>query len=116
MDKNTSLILALKEYNQLLSEECTELVGMASVHGWKSTRFEEGERLRNKIKELESVSDEGQKEEKYSAEDMTTAMRQSYNAGKKIERKEETDAAYENGYMKCADDMIKYLQELKDMK
>jgi predicted RNase H-like nuclease (RuvC/YqgF family) len=38
-----------KEYIQLLTDELNEVVGMASIHGWKSSRAEEGERLRQAI-------------------------------------------------------------------
>lgn len=40
---------ALIEYNQLLSDECSELVGMAAIHGWKSNRVEQGKKLRLQI-------------------------------------------------------------------
>ena len=37
------------EYIKLLIDELDELVGMAAVHGWRSTRFEKGVELRSKI-------------------------------------------------------------------
>lgn len=43
---------AYEEYNKLLLDECSELVGMATVHGWKSTRVEQGIKCRDKIAEL----------------------------------------------------------------
>jgi hypothetical protein len=43
------LIILYEEYIKLLGEELSELVGLARVHGWKSTRFEQGELLRSKI-------------------------------------------------------------------
>jgi|688.fasta_scaffold94031_9 hypothetical protein len=49
-----TLVLTIEKYNQLLSDELTELVGMALVHGWKSKRFEEGVAFREKIAELKS--------------------------------------------------------------
>ncbi len=51
--KAEKTVEAYREYNKLLSDECGELVGTASVHGWKSTRVEQGVRLRDKIKQLE---------------------------------------------------------------
>ena len=47
------IITAYKEYVDLLAAEIDELVPVAHVHGWKSTGYEKGKRLRAKIKELE---------------------------------------------------------------
>jgi len=46
------LVEALDKYIELLVEELNETVSMAATHGWKSSRAEEGERLRNRIAEL----------------------------------------------------------------
>jgi hypothetical protein len=49
-------LLELKdEYIQLLTDELTELVSSAYVHGFRSTRVEAGESLRQKIKALEKI-------------------------------------------------------------
>lgn len=48
------LVEKQREYINLLVEELDELVSIASVHGWKSSRVEEGERLRSEISSLES--------------------------------------------------------------
>ena len=48
------LVLTIEKYNQLLVDECSELAGMAAVHGWKSKRVEEGAAFREKIAELKS--------------------------------------------------------------
>lgn len=49
------LIIALEKYIVLLGEEIDELVGMAYVHGWRSTRFEEGKRQRKEISDLKEI-------------------------------------------------------------
>lgn len=41
-----------KEYIALLGKEIDSMVGVARAHGWKSDLFEEGERLRKEISEL----------------------------------------------------------------
>jgi hypothetical protein len=46
------LVKVLENYNQLLSDECSSLVGMAAVHGWKSDRFEAGVKCREEISNL----------------------------------------------------------------
>ena len=48
------LIAALEKYNELLSDELSELVSLAAVHGWRSTRFEEGVRQRAEIEILKA--------------------------------------------------------------
>jgi hypothetical protein len=42
----------LLDYNDLLSQELNEVAPIAIAHRWKSTRFEEGERLRNEINNI----------------------------------------------------------------
>ena len=49
------LIEALEQYIDVLVQELNEVVVMAAVHGWRSSRFETGEQLRNKITELKSA-------------------------------------------------------------
>jgi len=48
----SELIKTLQEYIVLLGKELDEVVPMASVHGWKSSRFEEGKKMREKIDNL----------------------------------------------------------------
>jgi len=48
----SELIKAFQEYIVLLGKELDEVVPMASVHGWKSSRFEEGKKIREKIHNL----------------------------------------------------------------
>jgi len=50
----TPLLLAQQEYIDLLCEELDELAGLAYSHGWKSSRVEEGEKLRQKIEQLKT--------------------------------------------------------------
>ena len=38
-----------KQYHALLGEELNDLAVLATMHGWKSTRFEEGKRFREKL-------------------------------------------------------------------
>lgn len=44
-------VLSIKqdEYLKLLADEISDLVGLASVHGWKSIRYERGEKFRKEI-------------------------------------------------------------------
>ena len=43
---------AYQDYIALLCDELDDLVSMATVHGWKSTRYERGLELRAEIKQL----------------------------------------------------------------
>jgi len=45
----------LKEYINLLGYELNDAVGMASIHGWQSTRVEQGKILRAKIELFETI-------------------------------------------------------------
>lgn len=46
-------VIALKdEYIQLLTDELSDMAGMAYVHGWRSTRVEKGQELRDKISQF----------------------------------------------------------------
>ncbi len=49
------LITAQEAYIKLLQDEIDSLVGIGALHGWKSTRVEEGNHLRAKIKRLKSL-------------------------------------------------------------
>ncbi len=42
---------AYEEYIQLLDDEIKDLLGLAELHGWKSSRVEQGEKAREKIKQ-----------------------------------------------------------------
>jgi len=44
-----SLIIHQTDYIKLLTDELDEVCVLASTHGWKSTRYEEGKRLRKLI-------------------------------------------------------------------
>lgn len=46
-------ISKMSEYIGLLTDELNDVVPMASVHGWKSNRFEAGQNLRDQIKSLD---------------------------------------------------------------
>lgn len=48
------LIDVMEQYQKLLSDEIESMEGLAHMHGWRSTRHEEGEKLRNKIQELKT--------------------------------------------------------------
>jgi len=49
------LIEAQDKYIKLLIEELDETVPIASIHGWKSSRFEIGKQMRNDIDMLKKV-------------------------------------------------------------
>ena len=51
-DVARELIAALEEYIVLLGKELDEVIPMAAVHGWKSSRYEEGKVARRKIQRL----------------------------------------------------------------
>lgn len=48
----TVLFTAMEDYIKLLEDELDEVVPLAAVHGWKTKRFEEGEKLRGVIEEM----------------------------------------------------------------
>ena len=50
-----ALILAYEEYIDLTHEEIESLLGIALVHGWKSTRVEKGIVCRANIAELKRM-------------------------------------------------------------
>lgn len=47
-----SLVLLQAGYQNLLADELNEVVGIASVHGWRSTRYEKGCLFRKRVKEI----------------------------------------------------------------
>jgi hypothetical protein len=56
-----ALIKKQQEYIKLLVDELNEIVTTVAQHGWRSTRVEEGERLRAEIKTLEEKTFHGNK-------------------------------------------------------
>jgi len=56
-EKSINLLISwcdkLEEYNQLLVDELNDSVGIAASHGWKSTRVETGQKMRDEIKEID---------------------------------------------------------------
>lgn len=52
-DEAREIAAVFKEYAQLLGDEINDMAVFASVHGWKSSRIEQGKLLRDKIKQLE---------------------------------------------------------------
>ena len=61
-ERAVKLIGALNEYIVLLGEELDEVMGFVNAHQWKSTRFEKGEELRQKIKQTLNEYDTATKE------------------------------------------------------
>ncbi len=51
-DLRKELISTMNEYIDLLTSELDEVAPIAALHHWKSTRFKEGEVLRNKMTEI----------------------------------------------------------------
>lgn len=51
-DEAREIAAVFKEYAQLLGDEINEMAVFASVHGWKSSRIEQGKVLREKIKQI----------------------------------------------------------------
>lgn len=52
MDNLKELIKTYDEYTKLLEEEIHNMQDIAQLHGWKSTRYEKGKELREKIESL----------------------------------------------------------------
>lgn len=48
------IIDAQKEYIKILSDELNEITPFAYTHGWRTTRYEMGKMIREKISQLES--------------------------------------------------------------
>lgn len=51
-DLDNDYIEVLEQYNSLLGEELRETITIASIHGWKSSRYEQGKLLRDKMEVL----------------------------------------------------------------
>lgn len=49
---DNKLVEKQQEYIKLLTDELSEVVSMAFVHGWRSNRFEAGKKLREEIASL----------------------------------------------------------------
>ena len=47
----------LDQYIALYSAELSEIVGFAAAHGWQSTRYAAGKKLRREIKKLRTASE-----------------------------------------------------------
>lgn len=47
------LVKAYQDYTQLLGDEINDTAAVAYLHGWRSSRYEQGKVLREKIKQLE---------------------------------------------------------------
>lgn len=54
-DEAREIAAVYREYAQLLGDEINDMAGFASVHGWQSSRIEQGKLLRDKIKQLEAA-------------------------------------------------------------
>jgi len=46
------LMMVMAKYIALLTQENLELIALASVHGWKSKRYEAGVQCRREIREI----------------------------------------------------------------
>ena len=55
-----ALVEKLKEYIALFQAECNEMASLCHIHGWKSSRVEDGVRIRKEIAELESTPKESE--------------------------------------------------------
>lgn len=49
------LVKAYQDYTQLLGDEINDTAAVAYLHGWRSSRYEQGKVLREKIKQLEEA-------------------------------------------------------------
>jgi len=52
------LISAEEKYIELLVAELNEVVGMAPIHGWQSTRVKQGQTARNEIQNIKAKMEE----------------------------------------------------------
>ena len=52
IEKLEQLVEILEEYIKLLGEELGETVMMAHIHGWQSTRQQQGIDIRKRIQEI----------------------------------------------------------------
>lgn len=48
------LVTALEEYNQLALDELNDVMPIAHVHGWRSSRVGQGKEIRETIKQLKT--------------------------------------------------------------
>lgn len=55
VERAFKMIEKQKEYIALLNEELNGVVPMAHVHGWKSTLFEQGKKLRDEMDLLDGI-------------------------------------------------------------
>lgn len=51
---NNELLMAFEDYIKLLGDELNEIVGIASVHGWKSSRYGKGVECRKRIEDAKA--------------------------------------------------------------
>ena len=51
-DLDNDYIEVLEQYNSLLGEELRETITIASIHGWQSSKYEQGKLLRDKMEAL----------------------------------------------------------------
>lgn len=51
-DQARELLRLTEEFSQLLCDELNETVTWAATHGWRSSRYEQGKDLREKIQQL----------------------------------------------------------------
>lgn len=54
-DELRELVKAYQDYTQLLGDEINDTAAVAYLHGWRSSRYEQGKVLREKIKQLEET-------------------------------------------------------------
>ncbi len=54
-DEARELVKTYQDYTQLLVDEINDTGAVAYVHGWRSSRYEQGKVLREKIKQLEET-------------------------------------------------------------
>jgi hypothetical protein len=56
IERLKEIISVQETYTELLTDELSETVSIASLHGWGSTRFNEGNSLRKHIEYLKSAN------------------------------------------------------------
>lgn len=61
----SEIITKYEEYVKLLNEEFDSIATMAYVHGWRSTKVEQGEKIRAEIASLNSQLSEAGEENRY---------------------------------------------------
>ena len=52
VERAFKMIEKQQEYIQLLTDELSDVVGMASIHGFRSNRVEQGEKLREELSNI----------------------------------------------------------------